>query len=183
MEPAEITPPMSLAEKLREVFPEEVVGIKEFRGQTGVTLKKDRIIEIARYLKDTHDFDFDYLRDLCGVDHMGRKNPRFEVVYQLYSIRLKHALRLNVQVSEDKPSIETVTGVWRGADWHERECYDMFGIVFNGHPDLRRVLLPEDWEGFPLRKDYPTAGPEEEWRGYQEVLSKAEEYKKYAWKG
>jgi NADH-quinone oxidoreductase subunit C len=163
-----------------------------------VILKRDRIVEIARYLKENREFDFDYLRDLCGVDHLtqgsqysltqssqpaGGKTARFEVVYQLYSIRLKHALRLNVQVPEEDASIESVTGVWRGADWHERECYDMFGIVFNGHPDLRRVLLPEDWEGFPLRKDYPTAGPEEEWRGYQEVLSKAEEYKKYIWKG
>ncbi|MBF0565918.1 MAG: NADH-quinone oxidoreductase subunit C [Nitrospirae bacterium] len=174
--------PVEIANKIKEEFPTEVVEVKEFRGQVGITIKKNELPGIIRRLNASPEFDFDYLKDLCGVDYMNVKVPRFEVVYQLYSIRHGHMLRLNVQVSENSPTIASVTAVYSGANWHERECYDMFGIVFDNHPDLRRILLPEDWEGYPLRKDYPTAGTEEEWRGFKEVLLKAEEYKKYEWK-
>lgn len=90
-------------------------------------------------------------------------------------------IRIAAQVLEKSPSLESCAGIWKTANWHERECYDMYGIVFENHPDLRRVLMPEDWEGYPLRKDYPLEGPEEEWRGFREVLQKHEEYKKYEW--
>ncbi len=173
--------PLKIAEKIKERFPEQVKEIREFRGQVSVTLKRDRILEICRWLHDDPELNFDYLKDLCGVDYLGKKPVRFEVVYTLYSMKHRHMIRLKAEVPEEDPSIDSVITVWRGADWHERECYDMFGIVFKGHPDLRRILLPEDWEGHPLRKDYPEAGPEMEWRGFQEVVEKARELRRYQW--
>jgi NADH-quinone oxidoreductase subunit C len=174
--------PLEIAEKIKEKFPEEVLDIREFRGQVSVTLKKDRIVDICRYCHDDGNLDFDYLRDICGVDYLGKKEPRFEVVYHLYSIRRRHMIRLKAQVPEKDPSIDSVMPVWIGADWHERECFDMFGIVFKGHPDLRRVLLAEDWEGHPLRKDYPVKGPEKEWSGFIEVLERAKKFREFEWR-
>ncbi|HHN64990.1 MAG TPA: NADH-quinone oxidoreductase subunit C [Nitrospirae bacterium] len=174
--------PLEIAERLKEHFPTEVIAVTEFRGQVSLTIKKERIVEICRWLHDEPDLYFDYLKDLCGVDYLGRKPVRFEVVYTLYSMKHGHMIRLKAEVSEDDPAIDSVIGIWRGADWHERECYDMFGIEFRGHPDLRRILLPEDWEGHPLRKDYPEKGPAEEWKGFQEVLDRAERLKVYTWK-
>lgn len=174
--------PLEIAEKIKERFPDEVIAITEFREQVSVTVKKERIIEICKWLHDEPALYFDYLKDLCGVDYHGKKPVRFEVVYTLYSMKYEHMIRLKAEVPEDDPVIDSVIGIWRGADWHERECYDMFGIEFRGHPDLRRILLPEDWEGHPLRKDYPAAGPEQEWKGFQEVLEKAERLKVYTWK-
>ncbi|MBF0553748.1 MAG: NADH-quinone oxidoreductase subunit C [Nitrospirae bacterium] len=173
--------PSKIADTLNSEFQGEVIAVKEFRGQTGVTLKKDKILQIARCLHDTPEFMFDYLRDLCGVDYKKIKTPRFEVVYNLYSMTHRHTIRLNVQVPDKEP-IQSVVSVWKTADWHERECFDMYGIVFEGHPDLRRILMPEDWDGHPLRKDYPTAGPEDgEWGGFKEVLRKSEDFKKFGW--
>ena len=172
-----------IAEKLRERFPEEVLDIKEFRGQVSVTMNKDKILNIFRYLHDDPDLFFDYLVDVCGADYLGKKEKRFEVVYHLYSIKHRHALRVKAEVAADKPSIDSVVGIWAGANWHEREAYDMYGIVFNGHPDLRRILLPEDWEGYPLRKDYPVKGPEKEWPGFLDVLDKAKKYREFEWHG
>ncbi|MDI6743822.1 MAG: NADH-quinone oxidoreductase subunit C [Thermodesulfovibrionales bacterium] len=173
--------PLQIAEKIREKFPDEVLDVKEFREQVAVTLKKDRILEICRYLHDDSDLCFDYLVDLCGVDYFGKKEKRFEVVYHLYSIQRCHAIRLKAAVAESSPEIDSVTAVWAGANWHERECYDMFGIIFKGHPDMRRVLMPEDWEGHPLRKDYPVKGPEKEWLGFGAVLERAKRFKEFDW--
>jgi NADH-quinone oxidoreductase subunit C len=175
--------PSQIIKILNGEFADEVIAVNEFRGQTGITLKKDRLLQIARCLFDTPEFKFDLLRDLCGVDYKKMKEPRFEVVYNLYSIPHRHMIRLNVQVPDEKqPSLQSVVGIWKTADWHERECFDMYGIVFEGHPDLRRILMPEDWDGYPLRKDYPTAGPEdEEWAGFKEVLRKSEDFKKFGW--
>jgi NADH-quinone oxidoreductase subunit C len=162
--------PLVIAEKLKERFPQEVLEVTEFRAQVSVSVKRDRIRDICRYLYDEPEINMDYLSDLCGVDYLGRKGFRFEVVYNLYSLTHRHRIRIKALVPEDDPSIDTVTDIWSGANWHERETYDMFGIIFRGHPDPRRILLPEDWEGFPLRKDYPVAGPEGwEWQGYEEV--------------
>ncbi|GAB4534673.1 MAG: NADH-quinone oxidoreductase subunit C [Thermodesulfovibrionia bacterium] len=162
--------PVEIADRLKERFAQEVLDVTEFRGQVSVTIKRERVREICRYLHDESGIEMDYLSDLCGVDYLGKRRVRFEVVYNLYSLKHRHRIRLKALVPEDDPSIDTVTDIWRGANWHERETYDMFGIVFNGHPDLRRILLPEDWEGFPLRKDYPVTGPDGwEWKGYEEV--------------
>ena len=175
--------PIQIAERLKENFPEEVLSIDEFRGQVSVTVNKHKILTIAKYLKEEPELYFDYLRDLFGVDYLGKKNPRFEVVYEMYSLKHRHKIRLKAQVPEEGCSIKSVVSIWKAADWNERECYDMFGVKFEGHPDHRRILLPEDWEGHPLRKDYPVEGPgpENEWRGFKEVLEKSEELKKYEW--
>ena len=108
------------------------------------------IADLCAFLKEAEGLEFDYLTSLCAVD----LSDRLEIVYHLYSIRLKHTVILKVKLSGDAPSIPTVFTVWKAADWQEREAYDMFGIRFEGHPDLRRILLEPDWEGFPLRKDY-----------------------------
>ncbi len=172
-----------IVEKLKEKFPEEVLDIKEFRGQVSVTLKKEKILDIFRFLHNDPDLFFDYLVDVCGADYLGKKEKRFEVVYHIYSIKHRHALRIKAEVAGDNPSIDSVVAIWVGANWHEREAYDMYGIVFNGHPDLRRILLPEDWEGYPLRKDYPVKGPEKEWPGFLDVLDRAKKYREFEWHG
>jgi len=175
--------PLNIAEKIKEIFPEEVLDVREFRGQVSVTLRKNRLRDISRYLHDDPDLYFDYLIDVCGVDYLGKKGKRFEVVYHLYSIKHRHAIRLKAEVSGEDSSIDSVTPVWIGANWHEREVFDLFGIKFNGHPDLRRILMPEDWEGYPLRKDYPLKGPAKEWRGFEDVLERAERFRDFEWHG
>ena len=174
---------LQISEKIKERFPEEVLDVREFRGQVSVTLKKERILDVFRYLHDDPDLFLDYLVDVCGADYLGKKEKRFEVVYHLYSIKHRHAVRIKAEVADEKPSIDSVMPIWAGANWHEREAYDMYGIIFKGHPDLRRILLPEDWEGYPLRKDYPLQGPEKEWPGFIEVLDKAKRYREFEWHG
>lgn len=152
--------------KLKEKFSGSVLEVKEFRGETTVTVKKEQIVEICSFLKK--DLGFNFLTDLCGVDYLGQ-SPRFMVVYQLYSIGAHQRLRIKVPVEESDPRVDTVSGVWATANWLERECWDLMGISFNNHPDLRRILLPADWQGHPLRKDYPVQGPDRE--PYQGRLS------------
>jgi NADH-quinone oxidoreductase subunit C len=186
MEQMEITMnPLDIGELIRERFPSEVKAVHEFRGQVSVIIKKEKIKDIMRFLKESPELDFDFLEDLCGVDYLGRKDVRFEVVYHLFSMRHRHMIRIKAEVPEDDCKIDTVTDLWKGANWHERECFDLFGIVFTGHPDLRRILLPEDWEGHPLRKDYPLKSDlgELEWKGFKEVLDVAEKNKIYEMKG
>jgi NADH-quinone oxidoreductase subunit C len=175
---------LAIAEGLRERYPEEVKEIKEFRGQVSVMVKKGRLKEIMEYLHDTPELCCSLLKELCGVDYLGKKEPRFEVIYQLYSITHRHALRIRAEVPEDDPTIESVVSIWDGANWLERECYDMFGIRFTGHPDLRRILMPEDWEGYPLRKDYPLKSDlgDREWNGLKETLELSEKNKIYEMK-
>lgn len=138
-------------------FPEAITGSHIFRNELTLIVKKDSIVDIARFLKEDEALDFDFLSDLCGVDRVATDNV-FEVVYHLYSLKKNHRIRLKVHVPSDDPCLSTVTGIWKTADWHERETYDMFGIAFEGHPDLRKILTPEDFEGYPLRKDYPLDG-------------------------
>lgn len=108
--------------------------------------------DVARVLREDPEFAFDALMCLSGVDYP--KDNELEVVYHLYSFRHRHRIAIKIRVSRENPEVPSVADIWRTAEWHEREAYDMFGIRFTGHPDLRRILLPEDWEGYPLRKDY-----------------------------
>ena len=103
---------------------------------------------------------FDFLADICGADRGVEEEPRFEVNYHLFSTTKHHRLRLKVLLNEEDTHVPTVTGVWRTANWHERETFDLFGVIFDGHPDLRRILLPDDWQGHALRKDFPLRGYE-----------------------
>jgi NADH-quinone oxidoreductase subunit C len=144
--------------KLKGKFADAVLEVVEFRGETTVTVKKDAIVAICAFLKK--DLGYNFLTDLCGVDYLGKKADRFMVVYHLYNISSKERLRLKVPVAESDARVDTVSGVWATANWHERECWDLFGVVFNNHPDLRRILLAKDWQGHPLRKDYPVQGPD-----------------------
>ncbi len=144
-------------DRLKEKFSASVLEVVEHRGETTVTVSKDDIVAICAFVKK--ELGYNLLVDLCGVDYLG-KNPRFLVVYQLYNIKTRERLRLKAPVAESDPRIDTVSGVWSTANWLERECWDLMGISFNGHPDLRRILMPDDWKGHPLRKDYPVQGPD-----------------------
>lgn len=145
-----------LANKLHEKFGELVSAPAEFRGEVAVKVADaERIVEVCAFAKK--ELGFDYLVDVSSVDNYG-EDPRWTVVYHLYGIASKQYLRLFVSVTEEKSELPTVTTVWRTADWHEREIYDMMGIRFRGHPDLRRILMWEGYPYFPLRKDFPLAG-------------------------
>lgn len=132
----------------------KVVRKPEFRGETTLVVQREEIAAIASFCKE---LGFTYLLDISGVDNFGEE-PRFEVVYELYHFERGDHLRLKLTVSEDELEVPTVSGVWRTADWHEREVFDMLGIRFRGHPDLRRILMWEGYPFFPLRKDFPLGG-------------------------
>jgi NADH-quinone oxidoreductase subunit C len=143
---------------LRERFSEAITDVREHLGQVSVLVQPPSIVEIARFLRDDSRFEFNLLSDLCGVDHGIDSEPRFEVNYHLFSIPKVTRLRLKVRVTEEDPAVPSVTSVWPTANWHEREVFDFFGITFDGHPDLRRILMPEEFQWHPLRKDYPVRG-------------------------
>lgn len=144
-------------EKLRTAFPQSIEGSDEFRNDLTVRVRKQDIVRVCEFLKTDPDLAFDMLIDLCGAD-MYRPEGRFEVIYNLYSVKNREYLRLKVAIDESDCTVDTVSNVWAAANWHERETYDMYGIVFKGHPDLRRMYMPEDYEYFPLRKDFPLMG-------------------------
>ncbi len=154
-----MTEDIAIGKKLKARYPEAVIDGKTFRGELTINIHKDFIQRVAGFLCEDSETAFDYLSDLCGVDltRLGSRN-NFEVVYHLYSIKLNHRVRLKVKIPASNPRIDTVTNIWKTADWHEREAYDMFGIIFKGHPNLQRILTPEGFEGHPLRKDYPLKG-------------------------
>lgn len=127
----------------------------EFRGETTLLVERTEIKDLCAFCKDT--LGFNMLLDLSGVDNFGAE-PRFEVVYELYQVDTDIHLRLKIAVSEDDPAVPSVTAIWPTADWHEREAFDMYGILFSGHPDLRRILMWDGYPFFPLRKDFPLAG-------------------------
>ena len=145
-----------LAQRLQARFPEWLSGPEEFRGELTLRLKDaERIAEVCAVAR--RELGFDYLVDITSIDHYG-EDPRFMLVYHLYGYDHLRHLRLKLEVSEEKAEVPTVTAIWRTADWHEREIYDMMGIRFRGHPDLRRILM---WDGYPyhpLRKDFPLGG-------------------------
>jgi NADH-quinone oxidoreductase subunit C len=147
----------AIATLIKTNFPDAIIGSGVFRNELTITIKKEFITDIAKFIKENHELDFNFLSDLCGVDRV-EMDGVFEVVYHLYSIYKNHRLRLKVSIPSNEPHISTVTGVWKTANWHEREAYDMFGIKFDNHPDLRKILMPDDFEGHPLRKSYPIDG-------------------------
>lgn len=144
-------------QRLREAFGPVIEEASEFRGELTVVVSKDRIVDVCRFLKESPDLRFDFLADLCGID-MFTPVRRFGVIYNLFSLGRKHRIRLKTFCEEQDPTVPTVTGVWQTANWHERETFDMFGIRFAGHPDLRRMYMPEAFEHHPLRKDFPLMG-------------------------
>ncbi len=144
-------------EKLKQQFGDAILESGEFRGELTVVVPKERIVDVCRFLKSDQEFRFDLLADLCGID-MYTPKQRFGVIYNLYSLKKKHRIRLKTFMEENDAVIPTVSGVWETANWHERETYDMFGIQFKGHPDLRRIYMAEEFEHFPLRKDFPLMG-------------------------
>jgi len=150
-----------LVKKLREKFDGAVIEASEFLGQLSIRIEPAHIVEVCDGLKRDDDTPFNYLSDLTCVHYPDRKEAPFEVVYNLYSIPANERVRLKVAVDGD--GVASVTGVWPAADWPEREVYDLFGVKFRNHPDLRRILLPPDWEGHPLRKDYPLEFVENKW--------------------
>ena len=147
--------PSQAIEKLRAQVGDAVGAPVEFRGEFTVTVALAKIAEVCRFLKT--ECAFDMLTDLSGVDNYG-DDPRYEVDYLLYSFTHRCRLRLKVGVAEDDMIVDSVIGVWRTADWHERETFDMFGIRFRGHPNLKRILMWEGYPHHPLRKDFPLAG-------------------------
>ena len=144
-------------DRLRTKFGDGMFEWSEFRGELTVIVPKDHIVDVCKFLKGEPDLEYNLLADLCGID-MNTATKRFGVIYNLYSLKTKHRFRLKTFTEEEHPHVPTVTGVWSTANWHERETFDMFGIIFDGHPDLRRVYLPEEFEYYPLRKDFPLMG-------------------------
>ena len=142
---------------IKEKFPQAVEETVCFRDEHTIRVKREHLLEVSRFLKEDPAGTFNFLSDLCGVDYMGRE-PRFEVVYHLYSMEHKHRLRMKVSLSESDLSIPSVVSIWRTANWHERECYDLLGITFSDHPDLTRILTPDGFKEHPLRKDFPLRG-------------------------
>ena len=145
----------------QEKFAADIIETHSFRGDETVIIRPASLLKIAQFLKDTPELDFNFLMDLTAVDYLffagGRiqKEFRFEVVYHFFSLKYNHRIRIKVPLEEGTPEVDTVSDLWPGANWYEREVWDMFGIKFKGHPNLKRILMYEEFEGHALRKDYP----------------------------
>jgi NADH-quinone oxidoreductase subunit C len=151
-----------LVQKLKAQFGDAIGEASEFIGQLSVHVQRERIVEVCDFLRQDEKTPFNYLSDLTCVHYPDRADAPFEVVYNLFSISANERVRLKVGTNEDA-GVDSVTGVWPAANWLEREVFDLFGIRFANHPDLRRLLLPPDWEGYPLRKDFPLEFVENAW--------------------
>jgi NADH-quinone oxidoreductase subunit C len=154
--------------KIRDKFPDAVLDVQTFRGDTRILVKREHIVDICRLMRDDPDLQYNFFSECLGVDYLDyRDDYRFEVVYNLYSVQYEisgvqigknHRIFLKVPVPEDDPVVPSVMEVYPGANLPEREIFDMFGVRFSGHPDLRRLLMSDDWVGHPQRKDYPLGG-------------------------
>jgi NADH-quinone oxidoreductase subunit C len=147
-----------LLERLQSQFGDAIIETHSDFGDDTAVVDPARWVEIATFLRDDPRCSMDHFIDITVVDYLGRRTPRYEVVLHLRSLDKLHRIRLKARLDakgDAKPKIDTLSGVWRGADWFEREAFDMFGVDFVGHPDLRRILMYEEFEGYPLRKDYP----------------------------
>ena len=168
------TPSNPLAEAtlaaVRERFADGVLEASEHRGEMTIVVRPEIIADVCQALRDDKTLLYNYIADITAVDWLERE-PRYDIVYHLLSLATYAVVRLKVRVGDEdtpNPEVSTVTGVWPGANWFEREIYDLFGIRFAGHPNQTRILMPEDWVGHPLRKDYPLTGvhlPEPHWGG------------------
>jgi NADH-quinone oxidoreductase subunit C len=143
--------------KLREWDAQAVAEVIDFRGETTVVVPREHLLRAAEFLASEPSLRFSFLSDITTVDRFPLE-PRFEMNYHLLSLDRRERLRLKVRLGGSDPVVHSVIPVWPTANWHERENFDLFGIRFEGHPDLRRILMPDDWEGYPLRKDYPVEG-------------------------
>ena len=143
--------------RLKEKFPKYNFEASEFRSELTVKLDKKNIVKVCKFLKENEELEFKLCEDVTAID-WAKRTDRFTVVYHIFSLKNNFRLRLKADVDESDCSIETVTSVWKSANWAEREAYDMYGIKFKGHPDLRRMYMPEEFEYHPLRKDFPLMG-------------------------
>jgi NADH-quinone oxidoreductase subunit C len=163
-----------VAEQIKQRFPQAIEKVTEFRGDLSIQVKRAHLLEVARYLHDDFQMAYDYIVHVSSVDWLNQPESasgRFEVVYEVYSIPHRRRIRVKTRVPEEDCVVDSLTGIWKGAEFMEREVYDMMGIRFNHHPDPRRILLPEDYtEGYPLRKDFPVEG--RGWRDTFEFLEK-----------
>lgn len=156
-----------IALKIKKACPQGFVAEKETFGELTVVVSREHLLTVCRFLLEDPSLDFDLLVDVCSVD-FPNESPRFEVVYHFYSLEKNHRLRIKARVPEEDCNIDSVCVFWQSANFMEREVFDMMGISFNGHPDLRRILMPEDYEeGWPLRKDFPVEG-----RGWRDDFAK-----------
>ena len=146
-----------VAGRIKAKFAHLKYDAAEFRGELTIVIPKEQIVEVCKFLKEDNELCFDLLADVCGID-MNTPTKRFGVIYNLYSTANKHRIRLKTFTEEEHPKLPSVTGLWGTANWHERETFDMFGIIFEGHPDLRRIYMPDEFEYHPLRKDFPLMG-------------------------
>ncbi|NDJ79175.1 MAG: NADH-quinone oxidoreductase subunit C [Chloroflexi bacterium] len=141
-------------EMLHAAFPDTIQDVQTFRGDVTVVVDAAQIAKVCTHCRDTKGLDYNFLSDVTGIDYFPQE-PRFGVAYHLYSMIHNHSLRLKVLLPGDAPEVQSVTPVFPAANWQEREIFDLLGITFTGHPDLRRILMPQGWDGHPLRKDYP----------------------------
>ena len=153
-------PPAELLSALQRDQSAWVSQVIEAFGELTLVVPREHIAALCAHLKAAPGFEFDLLADITGVDRGPEEEPRFEVNYHLFSTKRFHRMRLKVLLAQEDVHVQTVTSIWRTANWHERETFDLFGVVFDGHPDLRRILLPDDWQGHALRKDFPLRGYE-----------------------
>ncbi len=145
----------SIIDKIKSAFSDSALESHTFRGDQTVTVKKECVVELLKFLRDDPDLAFNFLMDITAVDYMERKSVRFEVVYHLYSLQYNHRVRIKLPVEEEDCYADSVTSLFKTADWYEREIWDLYGIKFRGHPNLKRILLYDGFRGHPLRKDYP----------------------------
>jgi len=140
--------------KISARFPDSIIETHAYRGDETVIVRKEDILDICSFLRDDTELQYNFMMDLTAVDYLGRE-PRFEVVYHLYSLAFNRRFRLKTRIGELDSTVDSIVSLWPSANWFEREVYDLYGITFKGHPELRRILLYEDFKGHPLRKDYP----------------------------
>lgn len=145
----------NIIDKVKAPYGALVTDSHDFRGDQTVTIKNESVLEFFQFLRDDPDLDFNFLMDLTAVDYLKKKPQRFEVVYHLYSLKHNTRFRVKIPVDEKDCIVESITPLWRTVNWYEREVWDLYGIKFRNHPNLRRILLYEGFKGHPLRKDYP----------------------------